>query len=161
MKKGFAQIILSQLIKNKEGKKKKKRWLGVLQLNKPLLIEFHLLWVANCVSGSWCAVILISVIQPAPVPLPGEMWTALLLQTQPHSEMGNRSVFLSKNRKWRHSRDDYLHWMLEPELIFCPLSGTGWVFMLKAGEGRKKKAITKNEKKVLSIEVQCKSHHQV
>lgn len=43
MKKGFAQIILSQLIKNKEGKKKKKRWLGVLQLNKPLLIEFHLL----------------------------------------------------------------------------------------------------------------------
>lgn len=34
MKKGFAQVILSQLNKKKE---KKKRWLRVLQLNKRLL----------------------------------------------------------------------------------------------------------------------------
>lgn len=81
---------------------------------------------------------------------------------QPHSETGNRSVFLPTNGRWRHSRRSDLKPVLESELVFCSLATVlaGGKFLSLQHEkecGREEK---KKKKKGVLMKVQWKSHHQ-
>lgn len=75
----------------------------------------------------------------------GSVQRSAASQSSPTQRWGTDQYFFLRTEKWRHSRDDDPNWMLEPELIFCSLAGTGRVFMLKVWEGKEKKARKKKK----------------